>query len=92
MRTPEAPGTASGAEEAPPRHDRGVDQHEIEANAFGAEVLMPEDLVLEAVRKQLKKAETITPEQLAAVLAGQFQVSTEAMQHRLTNLGLFILQ
>jgi Zn-dependent peptidase ImmA (M78 family) len=70
----------------------GIDQREIEANAFAAELLMPEDLILEAVRKQLKKAETTAPEQLAAVLAAQFQVSTEAMQNRLTNLGLFISQ
>jgi Zn-dependent peptidase ImmA (M78 family) len=78
------------------RRDRkstlGVDPYEIEANAFGAEVLMPEDLVLEAVRKQLRNNENIAPEQLSQMLARQFQVSPEAMQHRLANLGLLIPQ
>lgn len=38
------------------RSSQGIDFQEIEANAFGAEILMPEDLVFAAVQKQLKSS------------------------------------
>jgi Zn-dependent peptidase ImmA (M78 family) len=70
----------------------GTDGNERDANAFAAELLMPEELVYDAVRKHLNKAGDIDPETLVSKLAIEFDVSSEAMQYRLTNLGMFIPQ
>jgi len=76
------------------RHDNksslGTDSNEKDANAFAAELLMPEELIYNAVRKHLHKVGEIDPETLVSQLAMEFDVSSEAMQYRLTNLGLFI--
>lgn len=69
---------------------QAVDPQEIDANRFAAELLMPESLIIEAVqRRQEKKTETT---QLIQDLAEEFQVSSQAMEYRLTNLGMFIPQ
>jgi len=70
----------------------GTDSNEMDANAFAAELLMPEELLSTAVQKHLKKVEDIDPETLVSCLAREFDVSPEAMQYRLTNLGMFIPQ
>jgi Zn-dependent peptidase ImmA (M78 family) len=70
----------------------GTDSNERDANAFAAELLMPEELLYDAVQKHLHKVVDINAETLIATLAMEFDVSPEAMQYRLTNLGMFIPQ
>ena len=64
-----------------------IDPQEIEANAFAAALLMPESMVLEAV---IDIADNDTPERgdLIKKLAKAFEVSVQAMEFRLINLGL----
>jgi Zn-dependent peptidase ImmA (M78 family) len=62
------------------------DSDEVEANAFAAELLMPRNLVAEAVDRALAKQQWVTPDQLAKQLAKVFHVSPEAMSYRLQNL------
>lgn len=72
------------------RSSQAVDQQEIDANRFAAELLMPKDLVLAAVaRRQAKKPE-LSSTMLVEELAEEFQVSAQAMEYRLTNLGMFM--
>lgn len=65
-----------------------IDPQEIDANRFAAALLMPEKAVsVEAKRRLLKKSKL--PELfLIDELAAAFQVSTQAMEIRLTNLGI----
>lgn len=56
---------------------------EIEANAFAAELLMPESAV-----RRTAQHEADSEEALAKYLAAKFQVSEQAMSYRLTNLGI----
>src|SRR6266850_2021791 len=60
-----------------------IDQREIEANGFAAELLMPEELVTESVRKRLAKKANLPRATLISELAQEFQVSTQAMEIRL---------
>lgn len=69
------------------RSSQAVDPQEIDANRFAAELLMPEPLVIEAVQR--RKAD-VSPTQIVDELAAEFQVSPQAMEYRLTNLGMFI--
>jgi Zn-dependent peptidase ImmA (M78 family) len=63
----------------------GNDRQEIEANRFGAALLMPATLV----RKEIKKhGLDLDDEDALAFLAKRFKVSTAAMTYRLTALGL----
>lgn len=64
-----------------------IDPQEIEANAFAAALLMPESMVLDAV---IAIAGNDTPERndLIKSLAKTFEVSAQAMEFRLVNLGL----
>lgn len=64
-----------------------VDRDEIQANAFAAELLMPADMVLAECRRAAA-AGTLATAGFVADLAAIFDVSTEAMGHRLTNLGI----
>lgn len=63
-----------------------IDRQEIEANQFAAELLMPEHLVLAAVKRRQEKES----KDFVTSLAFDFQVSPKAMEYRLTNLGLFM--
>jgi len=65
-----------------------IDPREIEANGFAAELLMPEDLVKAAVAKRLAKRANLPATALVAELAQEFDVSAQAMEFRLTNLGV----
>lgn len=67
------------------RSSEGTFLEEIEANAFAAELLMPEELVRARVPKAL---DLFLHEERIGRLATDFKVSREAMTHRLTNLGL----
>lgn len=70
------------------RRDGASNVHEVEANSFAAELLMPRKLVAREVDRALSKRRSISPTDLVVVLAKSFGVSTEAMQYRLTNLGV----
>ncbi len=69
------------------RSSEGTDKHEIEANRFAAELLMPQHLVEAEVTKKLSKQREPRPEILVADLATHFKVSKQAMEIRLVNLG-----
>jgi Zn-dependent peptidase ImmA (M78 family) len=70
----------------------GTDSQEIEANAFGAALLMPHKFVVDHVKEFVAKANEsrrdFSRDQLISELAGDFEVSTEAMGFRLINLGI----
>jgi Zn-dependent peptidase ImmA (M78 family) len=67
---------------------QGTIKEEIEANNFAAELLMPEDFVLrEAVRLRSRRRFPLSDEELIEELASIFQVSRQAMEVRLANLG-----
>jgi hypothetical protein len=60
---------------------------EIEANAFAAALLMPEEAVRDAVTK-LRSSTAANASRVVEVLAAEFDVSADAMGYRLINLGL----
>jgi len=68
----------------------GIDEDEVQANRFAAELLMPKELIAEQVGKTLGKKSKLTSDGLVQVLAQTFQVSPQAMEYRLTNLGYLI--
>lgn len=72
------------------KSSQAVDRQEIEANQFAAELLMPRDLVLAAVERRQSKKSDLSPTAIVDELSQEFQVSTQAMEHRLTNLGMFM--
>ena len=61
----------------------GINDIEVEANAFAAEVLMPENLVINALKNE---SFDIDDDSFIAQLAKKFKVSTQAIQFRLGNL------
>lgn len=67
-----------------------IRSHEIEANAFAAELLMPRKLVLAEINKTLATNATPDPKRLIEHLASLFDVSEQAMQFKLVNLGLAV--
>jgi Zn-dependent peptidase ImmA (M78 family) len=67
-----------------------VDSEEIEANQFAAELLMPKDFVVTEIQKALKKHETHDGDTIIGELAKAFDVSTQAMEYRLKNLGFLV--
>jgi Zn-dependent peptidase ImmA (M78 family) len=60
-----------------------VDPKEIEANRFAAELLMPYNMVLADLKKRPIDVEN---EEAIRELAQKYQVSVQAMTHRITNL------
>jgi Zn-dependent peptidase ImmA (M78 family) len=71
------------------RSSQAIDRQEIDANRFAAELLMPELLVLDAIH-QLESNSNYSTVMLIEELANKFQVSPQAMEYRLTNLGIFM--
>ena len=63
------------------------DLEEIEANAFAATLLMPEQMIRDQL-SHLPPARRREPDATAAALARIFKVSTPALNFRLINLGL----
>jgi Zn-dependent peptidase ImmA (M78 family) len=64
----------------------GEHRREIEANRFAAALLMPENLVL----KEISRLDfDLGDERALTDLASKFQVSTQAMSLRLSNMGIF---
>jgi Zn-dependent peptidase ImmA (M78 family) len=71
----------------------GTEKQEIEANAFGASLLMPQDMVIARAKEYSSRAPrsvagTSWRERLISELAREFDVSTEAMGFRLIRLGV----
>ncbi|BFV58383.1 hypothetical protein KCMC57_up34870 [Kitasatospora sp. CMC57] len=60
-----------------------TDREEIEANRFAAALLAPEEMV----RASAAKASALSADELVDVLAGEFEISAQAMSFRLMNLG-----
>lgn len=67
------------------RSSQGIDRREMEANAFAAELLMPE----EELRARVARPIDVMDEVAVRRLASQFGVSPQALTIRLTTLGLF---
>jgi len=63
--------------------DGSVNDEEIDANAFAAELLMPTEFIERDVQKLVR-----VDQQALERLARRYQVSSRAMEIRLTNLGL----
>jgi Zn-dependent peptidase ImmA (M78 family) len=72
------------------RAAQGTDKEEIQANSFAAAILMPEALISAAVERRLRAENGYDIEKLMSDLASEFEVSVQAMEHRLTNLGMMI--
>lgn len=68
----------------------GIDQKEVEANAFAAALLMPERLIRECLKKYLIRYNSI--EDIAWRMAKDFEVSEQAMTIRLIKLKIFDLE
>lgn len=64
----------------------GTDSNEIEANQFAAELLMPGFLLQADVHALME--EGVEPEDAVDTLASEYEVSSQAMTIRLTNLGV----
>lgn len=62
----------------------GVDDKEIEANQFAAEILMPEQMLL----KDIERLKDKNPESAIEELAKLYDVSIQSMTIRLTRLGV----
>ena len=72
------------------RSSEGTDKDEVEANRFAAELLMPRDFVEEEVRKRFARKSTRSRAALVSDLAKFFDVSPQAMEYRLVNLGFLM--
>lgn len=67
-----------------------VDPEEIEANAFAAELLMPRSFLIAEIKKTLKMHDPHEVQPIVKELAKVFDVSGQAMEFRLKNLGLIV--
>jgi Zn-dependent peptidase ImmA (M78 family) len=68
----------------------GLDPEEIEANSFAAALLMPEDMILTAVTQSSIHLGATGTVEIIRRLANRFDVSPQAMEYRLANLGLVV--
>lgn len=66
---------------------QGTIKEEIEANNFAAELLMPESFVLQEAMRLRGRRFPLSDEELIEELAKIFEVSRQAMEVRLANLG-----
>jgi Zn-dependent peptidase ImmA (M78 family) len=67
-----------------------TDQEEIEANRFASELLMPAPLINRAL-KSVVANNILADTEIVRRLAQRFEVSQQAMEYRLANLGLLTL-
>jgi Zn-dependent peptidase ImmA (M78 family) len=68
----------------------GIDPEEIEANSFAATLLMPEKMIIAAIAQSSTARGRARSEGLVGQLAKRFEVSPQAMEYRLANLGLIV--
>lgn len=71
------------------RSSLAVDLDEITANQFAAALLMPRDWVLADADRLLNRTPALSDEAVVGELAERYAVSRQAMEFRLTNLGLW---
>jgi Zn-dependent peptidase ImmA (M78 family) len=67
---------------------KAISMEEIQANRFAAELLMPSSLVMREASRRLKRNKSTSRDSLIAQMADAFRVSRQAMEIRLTNLGV----
>jgi Zn-dependent peptidase ImmA (M78 family) len=68
-----------------------IDNEEISANVFAAELLMPRDFIEREIKRLSAKRKSLpSKERLIKELASIFNVSPQAMEYRLNNLGILI--
>lgn len=72
------------------RSSMAVDPEEIEANAFAAELLMPEEIVNAETKRHMRSNPKSSAEELISNLATKFKVSEKAMDFRLQNLHIIV--
>lgn len=65
-----------------------TDKQEIEANRFAAELLMPRDWIIREVEAALEREHDLDEETLVQDMAELCEVSPQAMEYRLINLGV----
>lgn len=70
------------------RSSLAIDPHEIEANQFAAELLMPSDAVRAELTRLLNRSRSFGDEEIISQLASKFEVSSKAMDYRLRNLNI----
>lgn len=66
-----------------------VDQEEIEANQFAAALLMNREWVLEDAKHLFGQQPDLPDVEVVNKLASRYDVSSQAMEYRLANLGLW---
>jgi Zn-dependent peptidase ImmA (M78 family) len=70
------------------RSSLGQDREEIEANHFASELLMPSPLIWESIAKIEDESSPLEEDELVTQLSKQFDVSKQAMEYRLADLGV----
>lgn len=76
------------AHELPRRHLYTATDEEMQANAFATALLMPKHLVKNRLHHHLDHDGHASDADIVERLAADFQVSMQAMEYRLANLGL----
>lgn len=71
------------------RSSLAVSREEIAANQFAAALLMPRAWVIDEANHRLEHYTSISDDELVAELARIFDVSRQAMEFRLANLGVW---
>lgn len=71
------------------RSSLAIDTEEIAANRFAAALLMPEDWLLNDVAQRMGRDMQLSDEAFVEELARRYEVSRQAMEFRLANLGLW---
>jgi Zn-dependent peptidase ImmA (M78 family) len=66
----------------------GTHRQEIDANGFAATLLMPQEIVVDEVRRELQLSNFSSKDEFIERLSRTFDVSTEAMGYRLLNLSI----
>jgi Zn-dependent peptidase ImmA (M78 family) len=68
---------------------QATDLQEVQANQFAADLLMPKEYVMDELRQQMS-SDIGSREELITLLARRFDVSNDAMNWRLINLGVLL--
>lgn len=71
------------------RSSLAIDHEEIAANRFAAALLMPEAWLLQDVEQRIGRQAQLSDEAFVEDLARRYEVSRQAMEYRLANLGLW---
>lgn len=70
------------------KSQQAINDEEIAANSFAAELLMPKHFIKSALNKFIQNGYFNSEEDVVSKLASEFDVSTTAMSIKLQNLGL----